>query len=390
MANRFSILLFSALMVLLCALLVTPPGGSMVTVNGYAMSIAIFAGSYLHIRLLPVERLFDGFLSYIAGMMTVLAFTVVAVTCNFSNWFDWWPKINYGQHFHEYFSFPFLHTDHSSFYVGMATILFLGLVLSSPGRHPAWYSAAIIIAMVSLATLAIFLSGSRSGIVVFVAALACLITVYMVWGWFSNGSRRPQWVWPVMALVVGVLIGSIAVRSNSDKPGVKRAAWLATYDLYDLVTARADPARHAMWSRVVPFLNGSEWSQGSDQPIEGFDVESEVALGNFHSMFINLFIWGGIIPGVSLVAFFLCLIATSVRSVLHMWNSTALPLLLACTILLCQALIFTVYQPFEYFAPLWVILGAVAAILTIRPRFTLCTIAVPLAQPSSGSLNLVA
>ena len=349
------------LLLFFVAFIVRPPAAKMVTINGLFMSVLIMVGTFTSLMLLNWEDRKRSIRSYLYYAYALLIIPLVVLTSMYPSWHTW---LHY--EFSGYFSFPFYNTTHSAFFVLTVMLLLSGMIFAFSRASSLMHDALHVTIVIAVSELAIGLAGNRTAVGLFPILFGVCFLGFTLWAHRSRlmlGGRR--WVVLPSALLIGLLVGSFAVVDHANYSGVKRAAWMLDYRLVDVLTGRADEARHALWSKSLPLLAKSSWSQGAEKPIEGFDatLTASAEQGNLHSTIIDLYVWAGPIPAALFYTFLLIMTAFAVKRIIVSWNTHMFPLYWACLLVMIQIVVYTYVQPVEYLGPVWAAMGVVLSIL---------------------------
>lgn len=365
------LLIFTPLIMVLLALIVNPPVGVMVRSHSFTMSALITIGTLTGLMLMGWDALCRRLVAYVCGMLSLLMFPILALTTPLI-W--WWPNFFIDFGYTSFFCYPFRQPNHASFFVLACILLLLGALLSGNPPLSSLRRAYVVGLGVAATVLAVALSGSRTGVGLFVALMVLYTIGYSLWFFFSRVGRwnLKQLISPAV-IVAGLLLGGVAVLSNYDvglgKDGIKRAAWILDYRFADIITGKADAARHALWTGALPFLRGSDFAHGADKPIEGFDAKAIIKVGgNLHSVLINLLVWAGPFVAICFSSFLLVITGLAIRKVYSSWRGALFPLYWACLMVVIEILAYMYIQPVEYFAPIWVSIGVILSLLLLQPE----------------------
>jgi len=361
--------IFLPLALFFLLLFVYPPWGLMVKTHGLGFSIIMMMGTMVALLGVPFFLFWKGTMIYTTFMFSIFLGPIIALTTSFIPWKPWLDLYDktwfsdYSHGFNGYFSFPFLHPNHASFFVISIMFFLIGYLLSQRISGNTVFKGLATCMVIVETGMAIGLSGSRTGAICFIFLLSLYLAGYVLWFvWSREKIGKSAGLISPLYLVMGIVLSVALIGLNSDLVGPKRLSWLLDYNLSEIALGQADPARRAMWSLVGPL------SDGEIDPlileVEGFDAVAAVRKGgNLHSTFLDIYVWAGPIHAFCLLSFFLLLVGLSLQKLYYSWSSFHFPIFFALFAILLEILAYLYIQPVEYFAPLWVATGVILSCL---------------------------
>jgi len=350
-SKRFILTLtFIPLGLMIVYMLIFPPFGLMITTHGLLFSFFMIFGTLTVLMNVNWEVLSKNLINYLCGMFAFLMIPLIAVITPFFEW--WWdiaPPL-----FSGWFAFPFLHTNHSSFFMLTGIILLLGLFSDKTSSQSLVIRFLAVVFITGAGGLAIAFSGSRTGFGLLILLIPTFLLGYGFWAWVTKQPGK-ETVMLMGGIIIGILLCVMGILSNSHTKNVDRISLIFGYNLHEVIIGKVDPARYAMWSQVLPDWIYPEGINEKIFKIEGFDALAEIKNGgNLHSIILSLYVWGGIFPAVCLLFFLVLIVFLASKQVYFHWTTPFFPFSWAILLIALEIVVFSYFQPFEYVAPMWV------------------------------------